>query len=72
MEPSRCPLATHRGDPDLHLRCSLCQIHIASEVPNIASNNRLSGTPDDYKAISQTSLSLFGTYTVDEDKKTVS
>jgi hypothetical protein len=41
-------------------------------VPNIASNNRLSGTPDDYKAISQTSLSLFGTYTVDEDKKTVS
>ena len=23
------------------------QIHLASEVPNIASNNRLTGTPDD-------------------------
>ena len=47
------------------------QIHVASDVPRIASNNRMTGTPEEYKAINQRSLSLFGTYTVDEDKKTV-
>ena len=47
------------------------QIHVASDVPKIASNNRLTGTPEEYKAINQRSLSVFGTYTVDEDKKTV-
>jgi len=47
------------------------QIHIASDVPKIASNNRMTGTPEEYKAINQRSLSLFGTYAVDEDKKTV-
>jgi hypothetical protein len=47
------------------------QIHVASDVPRIASNNRLSGTPEEYAAIMRRSLSVFGTYTVDEDKKTV-
>src|SRR5690349_23974780 len=47
------------------------QIHVASDVPKIASNNRLTGTPEEYKAINQGSLSLFGTFTVDEDNKTV-
>jgi hypothetical protein len=47
------------------------QIHVASDVPKIASNNRLTGTPEEYKAINQRSLSVFGTYTVDEEKKTV-
>lgn len=47
------------------------QIHIASDVPKIASNNRMTGTPDEYKAINQRSLSVFGTYSVDEEKKTV-
>jgi Lipocalin-like domain len=47
------------------------QIHIASDVPKFASGNRLTGTPDEYKAISQKSLSIFGTYAVDEEKKTV-
>jgi lipocalin-like protein len=47
------------------------QIHIASDVPRFASGNRLTGTPDEYKAINQKSLSIFGTYTVDEEKKTV-
>jgi hypothetical protein len=47
------------------------QIHIASDVPKFASGNRLTGTPDEYKAISQKSLSIFGTWTVDEEKKTV-
>src|SRR5262247_1293041 len=53
--------------PDGHF----AQIHVASDVPKIASNNRLTGTPEEYKAINQRSLSVFGTYTVDEGKKTV-
>ena len=47
------------------------QIHIASDVPRIASGNRLTGTPEEYAAINRRSLAVFGTYTVDEDKKTV-
>ena len=47
------------------------QIHVASEVPKIASNNRMTGTPEEYQAIMKGSISVFGTYTVDEAKKTV-
>src|SRR3979490_1397134 len=47
------------------------QIHVASDVPKIASNNRLTATPEEYAAIMRRSLSVFGTWTVDEDKKTV-
>src|SRR5215204_130654 len=47
------------------------QIHVASDVPRIASNNRLTGTAEEYGAIMRRSISVFGTYTVDEDKKTV-
>ena len=47
------------------------QIHVASEVPKIASGNRLTGTAEEYAAINKRSLSVFGTYTVDEEKKTV-
>ena len=47
------------------------QIHVAADVPKIASNNRLTGTAEEYAAIMRRSLSVFGTYTVDEDKKTV-
>jgi hypothetical protein len=46
------------------------QIHVG-DVPRIASNNRLTGTADEYGAIMRGSLSVFGTYTVDEEKKTV-
>ena len=53
--------------PDGHFS----QIHIASDVPRIASNNRLTGTPEEYAAIMRRSLSIFGTYTVDEAKRTV-
>lgn len=53
--------------PDGHF----AQIHVASDVPKIASNNRMTGTPEEYTAINQRSLSVFGTYTVDEEKKTV-
>src|SRR5258705_794225 len=47
------------------------QIHVASDVPRIASNNRLTGTPEEYAEIMRRSLSVFGSYTVDEANKTV-
>ena len=47
------------------------QIHIASDIPKIASNNRLTGTAEEYAEIMRRSVSAFGTYEVDEDKKTV-
>jgi hypothetical protein len=47
------------------------QIHVAADAPKIASNNRLTGTAEEYAAIMRRSLSVFGTYTVDGDKKTV-
>ncbi|MGB9368938.1 MAG: lipocalin-like domain-containing protein [Xanthobacteraceae bacterium] len=47
------------------------QIHVASDLPKIASGNRLTGTAEEYAAINRRSLSVFGSYTVDEDKKTV-
>ena len=46
------------------------QVHVG-DVPRIASNNRLTGTAEEYGAIMRGSLSVFGTYTVDEGKKTV-
>lgn len=47
------------------------QIHVASDVPKIASNNRLTGTPEEYATIMRRSISVFGNYTVNEEKKTV-
>jgi hypothetical protein len=47
------------------------QIHVAGDVPRIASNNRLTGTPEEYAEIMRRSLSVFGTYAVDEAKKTI-
>src|SRR5437867_7422886 len=47
------------------------QIHVASDLPRIASNNRLTGTPEEYADIMRRSLSVFGTYSVDEAKRTV-
>jgi hypothetical protein len=47
------------------------QIHIASEVPRIANGNRLQATPEEYAGIMRGTIAQFGTYTVDEDKKTV-
>jgi len=46
------------------------QIHIASEVPKIASGNRLAAAPEEYAGIMKGTLAQFGTYTVDEEKKT--
>src|SRR5690242_1053288 len=47
------------------------QIHVASDVPKIASSNRLTGTPEEYATIMRRSISIFGTYDVNEEKKTV-
>src|SRR4051812_25827511 len=47
------------------------QIHIAGDAPKIASNNRLTGTAEEYAEIMRRSLSVFGTYTVDEGNRTV-
>ena len=47
------------------------QVHVSGGLPKIASNNRLAGSDADNKAIVQGTLALFGTYTVDEDKRTV-
>jgi hypothetical protein len=47
------------------------QIHVASDVPKIASGNRLTGTAEEYAAIMRQSLAVFGSYAVDEEKKTV-
>src|SRR5438309_10052822 len=47
------------------------QIHIAGDAPKIASNNRLTGTAEEYAEIMRRSLSVFGSYTVDEANRTV-
>ncbi|MEA2888365.1 MAG: hypothetical protein QOD11_2725 [Bradyrhizobium sp.] len=47
------------------------QIHVDGDVPRIASNHRLTGSPEEYAEIMRRSLSVFGTYTVDEANRTV-
>jgi hypothetical protein len=47
------------------------QIHAASDLPKIASNNRLTGTAEENAAIMKRSIAVFGKYTVNEEKKTV-
>jgi Lipocalin-like domain len=39
---------------------------VRSDIPKVASNNRMSATPDENKAIVQGSIAYFGTYTIDE------
>jgi lipocalin-like protein len=41
-----------------------------SDLPKYASNNRATGTPDEYKAVAIGSVANFGTYTVNEANKT--
>src|SRR5215216_2180190 len=47
------------------------QIHVASDVPKLASGNRLTGSAEEYATIMRRSLAVFGSYLVDEEKKTV-
>lgn len=44
---------------------------IRSDVPKLASNNRLQGTADEFKAVAQGVLSYFGTYSLDDSGKTL-
>jgi hypothetical protein len=41
-----------------------------SDLPPLASNNRLLGTAEEYRAIVQGSIAYFGTYTIDENART--
>lgn len=50
--------------------------HFATQVmaanrPRFASNNRMIGTPEENKAVSQGVVAYFGTYTVDESNRVV-
>lgn len=44
---------------------------IRSDIPKLASNNRLQGTADEFKAVAQGVLSYFGTYALDDSGKTL-
>jgi hypothetical protein len=44
-------------------------INTRSDIPKIASNNRLQGTPEEYAAIVRGTHAFFGTYNVDEAAK---
>jgi Lipocalin-like domain len=39
---------------------------VRSDLPKFASNNRMSGTPEENKAIVQGIIAYFGTYSIDE------
>jgi len=41
-------------------------ILIRSDLPKFASNNRMTGTPEEYKAVGQGSIAYYGRYTIDE------
>ena len=43
---------------------------VRSDLPKFATQNRAQGTPEENKAVVQGSVANFGTYTVDETKKT--
>ena len=43
---------------------------VRSDLPKFASKNRAQGTPEENKAVVLGSVATFGTYTVDETKKT--
>jgi hypothetical protein len=47
------------------------QVHVANGLPRMEGNNRLGGTPEQNTAIVHGTLAMFGDYTVDEEKKTV-
>ena len=44
---------------------------MSSDRPKFASDNRMIGTPEEYKAVSQGVVAYFGTYTVDEAHRIV-
>jgi hypothetical protein len=44
---------------------------IRSDIPKLASNNRLEGTAEEFKAVAQGVNSYFGTYSLDDGGKTL-
>jgi hypothetical protein len=48
------------------------QIIMRPDLPKLASNDRLKPTPEEARAIALGMIAYFGTYTVDEQSKTVS
>jgi Lipocalin-like domain len=48
---------------------SYVSIIVRADVPKFAAKNRLQGTPDENKAAVHGSIATFGTFTVDEAKK---
>jgi hypothetical protein len=44
---------------------------IRSDIPKLASNNRLEGTAEEFKAVAQGINSYFGTYSLDDSGKTL-
>ncbi|MBI4274610.1 MAG: lipocalin-like domain-containing protein [Rhizobiales bacterium] len=42
---------------------------IRTDIPKLASNNRLQGTADEFKAVAQGVLSAYGTYSLDDSGK---
>ena len=46
-------------------------VFVRSDLPKVVSNNRLSETPDESRAIAQGTMAHFGTYTVVEADKVV-
>jgi hypothetical protein len=46
-------------------------VNARSDLPKVASNNRMQATPDEYKAIAQGSIAHFGKYAINEADKTI-
>ena len=46
-------------------------VNARSGLPKFASNNRMEGSPEEYKAVVQGSIAHFGRYTVNEADKTI-
>jgi hypothetical protein len=46
-------------------------VNARGDLPKVASNNRMEGTPEEYKAIVQGSIAHFGRYTINDADKTI-
>jgi hypothetical protein len=46
-------------------------VFMRASLPKFASNNRMTGTPDENKAIVQGSFASFGTYSINAAEKTI-
>ena len=46
-------------------------VNARADLPRFASNNRMEGAPEEYKAVAQGSIAHFGKYTVNEAGRTI-